>query len=217
MEKPYKEVPIVRIQATPAGARQFIGGQDKDKKLFQPALYYAMIDGGFYLTPSEKMLREVIDQAEARRKGKPATVAVNSSLYLAPGAAEHAGKLLRRYLESQTHQQALSNDPVWYALYRCGLVKPDADAATARATAYQYLGFVPVSPDGAAYKYDVKTDEVVNVRHGSQRRPKLQKDLAEDAPLAKLLEQLRTVRADLRFREDGIHTVLTLQRQKAKK
>src|SRR6266540_6623938 len=36
------------------------------------------------------------------------------------------------------------------------------------------------------------------------------------APLTRLLEQLRSIRADLRFREDGIHTVLTIERQKAK-
>jgi hypothetical protein len=76
---------------------------------------------------------------------------------------------------------------------------------------------VPVSPDGAAYRHEAKTDEVVNVRHGSLRRPKSHTDLEKNAPLAQLLEQLRTVRADLRFRADGIHTVLTLQRQKPTK
>jgi hypothetical protein len=176
-----------------------------------------MIDGGFYLAFNEKMLRDVIDQAEARHKGKPATVAVNSSLYLAPAAAEHAGKLLRRYLESQTQRQSLANEPIWYVLYRAGLIAPDTAPAKARGAAYHYFGFVPVSPDEAAYRHEAKTDEVVNVRHGSLRRPKPHTDLEKNAPLTQLLEQLRTVRADLRFRADGIHTVLTLQRQKPTK
>jgi hypothetical protein len=35
--------------------------------------------------------------------------------------------------------------------------------------------------------------------------------------LAKALGQLRSVRSDLRFREDGIHTVLTIDRRPGKK
>jgi hypothetical protein len=75
---------------------------------------------------------------------------------------------------------------------------------------------VPVSPDGAAYSCDRKPDEVVNARHGPRRRPKTPRALAEDAPLEQLLAQLRSIRADPRFREDGIHTVLTIDRQQKK-
>jgi hypothetical protein len=45
----------------------------------------------------------------------------------------------------------------------------------------------------------------------------LQKTTADSSPLNQLLETLRSVRADLRFREDGIHTVLTLERTKTEK
>ncbi|HBI44023.1 MAG TPA: hypothetical protein DDY78_14405 [Planctomycetales bacterium] len=38
-----------------------------------------------------------------------------------------------------------------------------------------------------------------------------------DAAIGRLLEQIRSVRADLRFREDGVQTVLTLDRQEAGK
>ena len=62
-----------------------------------------------------------------------------------------------------------------------------------------------------------KADEVRNARHGSPRRPQTHKELAEDAPLNRLLDQLRTIRADLRFREDGVHTVLTVDRQPKEK
>ncbi len=73
---------------------------------------------------------------------------------------------------------------------------------------------MPVSPDGTNYRYDRKFDEVVNERHGSLRKPSLHATTAETSPLNFLLDQLRSVRADLRFREDGIHTVLTLDRGK---
>ena len=58
---------------------------------------------------------------------------------------------------------------------------------------------------------------MVNERHGSFRKPTLQKTTAENSPLNFLLDQLKSVRADLRFREDGIHTVLTIERSKGEK
>jgi hypothetical protein len=218
LEKPYKDVPIVRVQASAAVTDQLLGKDGKEpRKRFQPAIYYAMIDGGFYVTLNEKMLRSIIDQMEARKKGEAKTVPVNSSLYLAPGAAKEAGKLLRLGLDSRTHEQALGNVSLWYTLYRCGLIPEKAEQAKAREAAYRYLGFVPVSPDGAAYRYEAGKDEVVNERHGSLREPTLPRTAGGEGPPARLLQQLRSIRADLRFREDGIHTVLTLEREKAKK
>src|SRR5206468_3862421 len=66
LEKPHKGVPIVRIQASPAVTAQLLDleGQARPKR-FQPAVYYAMIDGGFYVTLNEKMLRSLVDQMEA--------------------------------------------------------------------------------------------------------------------------------------------------------
>jgi hypothetical protein len=219
LEKPYQGVSIVRVQATPAGREMMgpiVGGRPRGKDAFLPAVYYALIDGGFYLTLNEGMMRSLIDGAVAKRDGKGA-VEVASSLYLAPGAAEHAKPVLRRLLELQTHHQARTALPIWYALYRAGIVAEDATPEQAAGAAYRYLGYVPVSPDGAAYKYDRQHDEVVNERHGSFRKPTLRTTTAETSPLNFLTDQLRSVRADLHFREDGIHTVLTLDRGKGGK
>ncbi len=215
LEKPYKNVPIVRVQASAAVTQQLLDLAGKEgRKRFQPAVYYAMIDGGFYLALNEKMLHSLVGQMEARQKGEAKSVPVNTSLYLSPAAAKESGKLLRIGLESRTNQKALENLPLWYTLHRCGVVPEKTGMQDA---AYRYLGFVPVSPDGAPYRYDASRDEVVNERHGSARKPTLQKTLADETPLARVLEQLRSVRADLRFREDGIHTVLTIDRQPKKK
>src|SRR5262249_34274685 len=143
-------------------------------------------------------LRSLIDQMEARKKGEAKTVPVNSSLYLAPGAAKEAGKLLRLGLAMRTQELALGNLPVWHTLYRCGLVTEKTEAARARETAYRYLGFVPVSPDGASYRYDAARDEVANEWHGSLSKPTSLKEIADDAPLTRLLGQLQSIRADLR-------------------
>lgn len=220
LEKEYQGVSIVRVQATPTGRQMmgnlFPGDRPNRKDPFLPALYYAMIDGGFYLTFNEDMMHRLIDGAVTKPDGK-GVVEISSSLYLAPAAAEHASGLLTRLLEYQTHQQARTSLPIWYALYRTGIVAEDAKPEQAQLAAYRYLGFVPISPDRAGYRYEKKSDEVVNERHGSFRKPTLHRTNADNAPLRFLLDQWRSVRADLRFREDGIHTVLTIERASGKK
>ncbi len=243
MEPEYKGVSITRVQATPAGRNRLMGPRGGVRQPFLPAVYYAMIDGGFYLSLNEEPLKDLIDrhvaQSEARRDGKADTVEVNSSLYIAPGAAEKTRDMIHKYLERQTHERALANAPVWHVLYRAGVMKSDAVAPVGRltdagetakpseggqpvapvadATAQRYLGFIPVSPDGTAYAYEPKIDEVVNQRHGSPQRPRRHETLDEKSPLAQVLEQFRSIRADLRFREDGVHTVLTVERGRAKR
>ena len=52
------------MKATPAGMRQVpLGSSRTGKDPFLPAVYYAMIDGAFYLTLNEAMLRDFIDRA----------------------------------------------------------------------------------------------------------------------------------------------------------
>ena len=212
LEKPYQGVSIVRIQATESGVQQVVGSRPQRTR-FQPAVYYATLDGAFYVTLNEATLRDFIDRAKAKREGKPRTVRVNTSLYLSPEAAKLTRGLLVKYLHKQIHEQALAGAPMWYPLYSSGLLAPDADANAAKALADRYFGFVPVSPDDAAYVYDPRTDEVRNERHGSTARPRTPPKPADNAPIEQLFQQLRTIRADLRFREDGIHTTLTVDRQ----
>lgn len=221
LEPTYQGVGIVRIQATPNGeiARFFNEGEgNRAKEPFLPALYYALIDGGWYVSLSDGPLKELIDRSVARRQGKELAkkgevVPINSSLYVAPGAAVKARDVVRAYLEWETHRRALANAPLWYALFHSGLLPADASEAAMRAAALRYFGFIPVSPEGAAYAYVATTNEVVNRRHGSPRRPQLHPAVDDNAPLGRLLDQFQTIRADLRFREDGVHTVLTLERK----
>jgi hypothetical protein len=221
LEPEYKGVGIVRIQATANGelAREFNRrGEAKAKEPFLPAVYYALIDGGWYISLSDAPLKELIDRSVARAEGKEAAkkgevVPVNSSLYLAPGAADKARDFVRAYLEWETHRRALANVPLWYALFHSGLVAEGAPETVKQGAALRYFGFVPVSAEGTAFTYEPKTDEVVNQRHGSPRHPRLHAAVESDSPLGQLLDQLRTIRADLRFREDGVHTVLTIERK----
>jgi hypothetical protein len=212
----YKGVSIVRIRSTLENpmAQHLNAGR---KKPLQPAVYYANIDGAFWASLRLEPLQEMIDQAELRKAGKlpkPDKLAINQSIYLSPAALERAKEFVGFALEHQTHRQAQANLSVWYALYHTGLVPPDAGDEVRTATALRFLGYVPVSPDATADYFDPKTDEVINRRHGSLRRPSFQTKPVETSPVARLLEQLKTIRADLRFKEDGINTVVTIERKK---
>jgi hypothetical protein len=175
-------------------------------------MYQALIGDGYYLSLQEESLKRLIDiEKDRRARRKSDTAPLNASFYIAPSATKTADAL-QLYLEWESHKQALANNAVWLALERGGIVAPRATESERKRAALRFLGYTPVSPDGAAYRYDGRTDEVSNTRHGSYWRERLHTALDDDSPLRDLLQHLASVRTDLRFREDGIHTTLTLER-----
>jgi hypothetical protein len=201
----YKNVLITRL-------RFDVGGLPK--KL---TIYHAMVGKGWYVSFSEAALKEVIDQTEGHRRAKKGAskgklVKVNSSLYLAPKAVDKARAFLRSFLEWESHRRALANEAAWYALYSSGVIDKATSRQKRESLALQFFGFIPVSPEGAAYRYLPDRDEVENRRHGSFRRPRLHAAIEDQSPLGQLLREFRTLCVDLRFREDGVHTILTLER-----
>jgi len=178
-------------------------------------LYHAVIDGGWYAGLDKGAIKDLIDRAAERKKNPPAkaqTVPINASWHMAPRAADQARAALGQYLEWETHKRAMPNDALWYALYRANLVQDDMPEHARRAAALKFLGFIPVSPDDAPYRYNAGKDEIVNQRHGSLRQPRLHAAIAEQSPLVELLRQFPTMRIDLRFREDGFHSTIILER-----
>ena len=102
---------------------------------------------------------------------------------------------------------------MWNCFYQAGVLAGDATDSVRQETARGYLGFVPVSPDGSRYRYDARLGEVVNERHGSQRRPDLHSRVAETSELGKFLDQVKSIRAELRFQENGLHTAVTIEKR----
>jgi hypothetical protein len=179
------------------------------------ALYIASINGAVQVTASEAFLKKQIDQAQAPKKGgdkKPAEAPreANAAFSLNPNSAQEGTSL---YLQYEGHSLALLNNQVWNCFHQTGLLAPDASEAVSRATARRFLGYVPVSADGSTYRHDARWGEVINTRHGSHRQPQLQARLAEGSELARFLDQIRGLRAELRFLENGLHTVLTIDRR----
>jgi hypothetical protein len=216
MDKPYKGTTIVRIKTSGERLGGIVGPEGRR---LNPTFYYALVDGAFFISFKEEPIKDLIDRSVALkdREDKKADVAeVNSSLHLGPKAAVQSKDLLRLYLEYETHRRAQTNNRLLYALFRSNVVGPQDDSPAAEAAALQYLGFVPVSPDLAPFRYEWQKEEVVNLRHGSLRQPKLNKGIDAASPMSKMLDQFATIRADLRFREDGIHTTITMKRNVAK-
>src|SRR5205085_2089278 len=137
--------------------------------------------------------------------------------YVAPKAAVETKAYVQLYLEWQAHRRAQLNNHLLYALFHSNVVSASDTSETVEAAALQYLGYVPVSPDLAPFSYDPKYDEVANKRHGTLRQPKLHAVIDAASPAGALLQQLASIRADLRFREDGVHTTVTLKKNVVKK
>lgn len=180
-------------------------------------LYHALIDDFWFVSPKLDCLKARINRSADLKAGKVKVekaepTAINASLYAAPRAFVESRPALDYWLEWETHKRALVNGPIWYPLYRGGLIADKTTAQEKETLARRFLGFVPVSPDGTEYRYDRHTGEVVNERHGSSRMRHQHKGIATDSPLARLLQEFRTLRVDLRFREDGVHTTVTWER-----
>jgi hypothetical protein len=215
MVPPYKGTSIVRVKSRPqAEDRGLIAGPNAGR-IPNFALYYALVDGGFYISLREEPIKDLIDRSVALKekgeKGRPQIEAA-ASLHLAPGAAVQARDLLSLYLEWEAHRRAQQNNRLLYALFHSHVASAADSSETVEAAALQYLGYVPVSPDLAPFGYDPKYDEVSNQRQGTLRTPKLNPAVDAASPAGQLLQQLTSIRADLRFREDGVHTTVTLRK-----
>jgi hypothetical protein len=178
-------------------------------------VYETIIGDAWYAGFDKSAIKDLIDRAEARKKNpmKADTVDINASWHMSPKAAEQAGAALKQYLEWETHKRALPNDALWYILYRARVIDAKMSEPERQRRALTFLGFIPVSPDDAPYRFDAAKDEVVNQRHGSLRSPTLHSGIAETSPLNGILAQFPALRVDLRFREDGFHSVITLKRK----
>jgi hypothetical protein len=221
VESAYRGVPLTRVGVNPEGFRQILGFLRYVEDQFPLVAYVptrevprhmhrALIGDGYWFGAQEEGLRRQVDVVKGRPKAGEGEEA-NASLFLAPSQPKaRAG--IELYLEWQTHRLALANGPAWEVLHRAGQLSEGATEAERQAAALRWFGHVPASPDGVRYAYDVRTGEVTNLRHGTLREPRLRAALADEASLRRLLDQFRTLRVDLRFREDGVHTILTLDR-----
>ena len=118
--------------------------------------------------------------------------------------------MLAAYFDWSNHVKAQSALAQWEGLYASGVVAPTMKPTDRDAAVRRLLGYVPVSPDGTALAWQAKDGRMRSDHHGTLAAPTYRAKLPDGAPLAKLLRTLRSVQAGLRFREDGMHTTITL-------
>ena len=174
------------------------------------ALHVAIFDETLYGSANEAFLKKLIDQTAARKKLAGPDRKANATLDIVPANAREAASL---FLEYEGHSLSLLNNQVWNCFYQVGVLTPDAAEKARRETARRLLGYVPVSPDSSAYRYDARLGEVVNRHHGSHRRPRFDGQFAETSELARFLDQIKALHAELRFLDNGLSTTLIIERR----
>ena len=171
-------------------------------------IYATKVKTAYYVSLDESTLKRRIDFALG--KAKPGdTRAVHAALHLAPPGGR-GGRALNAYLDWRTHVKAQSALAHWEGLYAAGLITPSMKPAARDEAVRRLLGYVPVSPDGTALTWQAREARMRSDHHGTLAAPTFRAKLPADAPLATLLRTIRSVQAGLRFREDGLHTTITL-------
>ncbi len=176
-----------------------------------PALYYATIEDGFYVSTQASALRHLIDvlRDPPAARAPSASEKANVLLYVAPGAAEKARPTISFILEQKAREVSLRNLAQVWLLGRCGLLE-DArldEVAPAR------LGYRLVCPNGGAYTFDPHTASVASSIYGPLDQPMRLDALPAESPLNELLDDIETVTACLRFTKEGLMTQIDIVRR----
>ena len=227
--EPYQDVVIVQIAPNPRGelARELLGEPRTDGTENEPAtpapttapavseqgpaVYYATIGDGFYLSTQAGALRRLIDQRVAARTAEDSRppVPAHMLLYVAPAAAEKARPTVSYFLEQQAYNVTAENLVQLWLLGRCGVLdRLSIDDAT-RA----YLGHRLVCPDGGEYRYDAKAAAPISSVHGVYPRLTRLEAPPAGSPLRRVLDSVREVLASLQFTEEGLTTTVEIRRQ----
>jgi len=177
-----------------------------------PALYYATIEDGFYVSTQASALRNLIDRLRGLAEGGPLKsrgVNANAMLYVAPSAAELARPTVSYFLEQQARQVSWRNLAQVWLLGRCGLL----EGRTLDEAATAYLGYKLVCPDGGTYRFDAATGSVVSSVHGPLEQPVRLEALPHGSPIDKLLETIELVTARIQFTEHGLESQVDIGRR----
>lgn len=220
--EPYHNITIVQIASDPTSpfAQQLHtsepGAGEGDAKVTiserGPALYYATIEDGFYISTQASALRNLIDRLRGFAEGNvpsPQAAKANAMLYVAPRAAELARPTVSYLLEQQARQVSWRNLAQVWLLGRCGVLQ----GRTVDEAAQAYLGYKLICPDGGTYRYESGTCTAVSSIHGSHEQPVRLEAAPPDSPLGRLLDTVELLTAHVQFTEDGLATQVEISRR----
>ncbi len=177
-----------------------------------PALYYATIEDGFYVSTQASALRKLINRLRGFAQSgaeESEGVEANAMLYVAPRAAELARPTVSYFLEQEARQVSWKNLVQVWLLGRCGLLEDRTLDEVARS----YLGYRLVCPDGGTYRFDTAAGSAVSSIHGPLERPLRLEAAPPGSPIDRLLEQIELVTARVQFTEDGLASQVSISRR----
>ncbi len=180
-----------------------------------PALYYASIGDGFYISTQAAALRALIDAQAAGETSQEGalvprpSIDANILVFAAPGAAEKLRPALAYILEQPVRETAIGNLRLVWLLGRCGLLEPRA----LDETAAKWLGHRIVCPAGGAYSYDAAQNQAGSTIYGLLHSPRRLSKLDPNAPIAKLVDSILSVTAHLEFTQEGLKNGVEIRRR----
>jgi len=223
LTEPYKGFAFTRIRPMPESP--LVGEQGGDSSLKDAEICYGKIGRWLYVSTSQDALRRIVDHMPSTRPAsEPTSTAATGATTPASSPADnmeghmamsfHLDRAVksRQALLCAFGKQAWQAEwnhmrNLWLLAHTVGL-GPEATVPPETV-----LGYSIQSALGNRYRYDPARDEIIGSATGSPWNPALTVgDVPADAPLARLMGQLRSLGACLKFTDDGLRTEVNIRR-----
>ncbi|MCA9310374.1 MAG: hypothetical protein KDA21_04160 [Phycisphaerales bacterium] len=205
-------VGIVQIAPTPdSELNNFMDEGDEQNDDFTPALYYATIADGWYLTTREQALHTLIDHAAAEPASTDAPAIPANALLFVDTSAERGPRDVILLIAAQVaRRQANANLEAVRILGECHLLDGDEPVSD---VVRRVWGCTLACPQAGTYTWDAAHTRPVSSIYGHTDGLTTMPPLGEDAPLRRALEPLHQIIASMTFTDDdGLAAALRLRR-----
>ncbi len=166
-------------------------------------LFYSIAGGALVVSPSELVVRKIIDQRLDGKGVKGLGENPSGSQLTFDVGGDAGGAMwttMTWLLEMATLDDGTHGGRATAEALMRGAPDRAADAAAMRALAIAYFGAVPVSPDGGAYA--MTTDGLRDPMRGTLHAPVWPKLPVDDSPVARIVRSIKQVRTELGFDEE---------------
>ena len=206
--EPYKNVTIVKISEGRNSPMPPTPGVEP------PAVYYATVGDGFYLSTQTATLKSLIDHSSGELSlvakdaaAQAETFDAHAFNYVSAGPVVR--DTVRFLLEQQAYAATLRNFGAAWIIGRMGFANGQIDDETQ----FNLLGYRLASPGGGTYSYDAATDLVSSSVYGSMREPKRRSESPLDSPVSKMVDSVERLISTLRFTEEGLQATVQIDRK----
>lgn len=202
----YRDFAFTRIRPGPQGAAT-------DPEFHDAAIYYGVVGKMFYLSTSFEALQRVVDHTLSPA-GKPASERFGAArqghlaFRLDVDGKKYAQAYLQRKLAERARRTELEHLETLGVVARIVGLGPGALLSPEAV-----LGYSIKSALGNSYRYERTRNEVTGSQTGTRWELRWPDPIPADSDLARLLGELRSLRATMEFTPEGLHSELALQRR----